>query len=621
MRIELDSRFDKRDYPVVTMAPANFFFGGEHSVMFGELAVCQAIPKYVGVAVRRIPGKRVVVANALYPDPAAPDRAPRDERSSFGSVQSCQLEKLCWTHGIEGVEISVFSTVPRGCGLATSGSFGAALAVACKLLVSNRDERQGLMAMLDEISKPSRSLKHLTDREDFATVWPLAWKVDALFHAHSSSGANAFVAFVGAPAGAPVIYQGARRRGDYVEPRRRESDEIRPLTAYADDGHHCKWRGSSHCADRADKARCPDWAYHYRLYDELPIRAREMSEEEPLFDLTSLQLAVALCFSGYPKRTGEVIRKVQEKQRSLARMRGEEGYSSAFDIYVRALGAACEELLNHLLLPARARTNGGVPQLQTITFDSIRAIQSKLRHDMNVSSPEIDQIVHAADSEGIAAKLTGAGRGGDVLVVGKSKPQLEQFFAGLKIPREHGQYEPPLHLRPSCIAAGELRTEPVCVVHAEPRYVLFHYDIAHETRRPEPRAELAEHLRHESDLLCGQFGGLKLRPHEGDDGLFSFCNADDAVQFAERLNNRRAEIPDSYVRFGIASGRTQYTLPIQEETDQEDLGVVATIQKAADPNTLLVCEETHASLTPALRSRFQPVLRSIGEISCFLMRW
>jgi len=606
----------RKEFPIVTKAPVNFFLAGEHSVMFGELAICQAIPKYVYVGVRKIGGESVHVRPAAYPDPLSMEL----EDSPLPTLDQCMIEKLLWANGFKGVEIAIVSEAPRGCGLATSGALGAALSTGLTYIFSNRKEREELIEFLGRLTNKERRLQEIIKDRQFLKIWPLAWKLDALFHNHSSSGANPFFALVGSPNGLPAIYKGAHREGNFLPKQDRDRSKPLPLKASNEEYGICEYSQKPEC--KAPGEKCPLFTTHYTLYDELPVYATDLQEWESRVSQEFFRCAAAICYSGEPKRTGEVIRVVSNRAKALKEMWKKEKplpnsaiEQDPWQILIRCLGISSEMMLSSLLQLCQFGSEGSQDEL----FKSIQSVQSKLRSDIGVSCPTIDEICQFAERAGLAAKLTGAGTGGDVVVFGRTKAQLNDFLRELVIKRRGTEWNPTLHFKPSYWADGDFIASPVSFVRNEPRNILFKCDVGESPNRK----TVASHINRIKKELLKETNGIEIYP-AGDGFVASFTCPEDALEMARRIYKRiEIEVQKPMLRFGVFSGiKDFYKYPGGEEVEEftHVTHTEETLKELNKENHVLICENTYRRLPQEWREEFEGSIKVRDKIPTYISR-
>lgn len=556
--MDVDSIFNIKEFTVLCRAPLNFFLSGEHCVMFGEPALCQPINKYFYVALKRIKGDSIRIDPICFPDPVQPESFKTGIPFTRPDIWiACKMEKLLWSEGFKGIQIGLLSEAPTGCGLASSGALGAALALGLQYLSSSNEERRSkLLDLIRSLESPQRILSSIIQTDDFKKLFRVAWKIDALFHRDASSGANAFFGLVGSPKGLPASFKGDLRDGDYVPQDKR--DEESPTPSRANDNNpemHCKYYGGASCLAKQTpkelfiRRKCPDYTYHYRLFEELCYSALDLHEIAPEAEAERCKLKVALIFSGVEKSTDDAIKAVAEKKRILLMDRDFRIRSSSANPWtnvIQTLGVTSQTSIE-----AMARYD-----YQTL-MSSTDTIQAMLRHHLGVSEEGIDDICQQANKAGIAAKLTGGGKGGDVVLLSTDENELENLTKNLNT-RNH-RYVPHLDPSVSSYSRFDFRAEPVTLVRGDPRYVLLHYDIQDSSKIHIEIERICRVLHETADQLSKKFDGYEL-PIEGNGGWYSFVWVENAVEFSRELVRQfgreieKKDYPEATIGIGIIRG-------------------------------------------------------------------
>ncbi len=406
------------DWEIVTRAPGNFFLAGEHAVMFGHPAIVQAFPHYFYVGVRRRLDDRNVhidTNNVFFVDHLNPKRKNRSFAIPTNMI-ACQLEHLLSVNGWNGVDIGLYSELHSMCGLASSGALGAALSLALNYLFEQEGSRNTLDDFLKKVSNPTRRLDEVIHDPMFSkALFPLAWCIDSLFHNHQSSGANAFFSLIGSPDGLPAFYR-------QTTPRKGDVDN--PIEGFNPSGTISK---GSTCPEfafpppqngKCSKGNpCPDYATEMSYYSRFPYEAKSLSDDYPNAFCELFHFCCALIYSGRPKITPLAIKSVKKRIAQFGKYFAQCDYlslgdSSAFDVTMGYIGFRSEELWQ--AMGAYFRT-ADKPESKSMV-QKIGFVQSGLKNLLGISTEEIDSICQKAQLKGFEAKLTGGGKGGDVVV-------------------------------------------------------------------------------------------------------------------------------------------------------------------------------------------------------------
>jgi len=410
---------DPSRWEIVARAPGNFFLAGEHAVMFGHPAVVQAVPRYFYVGVRRRSRGGAITVHTdhvNFTDNLDPTKVNQKFTVPTPMI-ACQLEHLLSANGWTGIDVGLYSEMPSMCGLASSGAVAAALSIALHYLTEREVSRAALDEFLRTLSNPTRRLADIIRNPIFCrSLFPLAWTIDSLFHNHQSSGTNPFFALVGSPDGLPAIYrQTIPRKGDIdTKPNGYNPSRTVPQNSACPD-----FQSLSACFGKSEqKEKCPDVSQEMALYAGFPYEARSLSEDYPTASSDMFNFCCALIYSGRPKTTELAIRSVKKRVEQvgsyfeLCPFLGIDR-SKSFDVIMAYIGSVSQELWQAIgKYFATGERREAEDVIQIIGF-----AQSALRNLLGISTDGIDYICRQAQFAGFEAKLTGAGKGGDVLVL------------------------------------------------------------------------------------------------------------------------------------------------------------------------------------------------------------
>ncbi|MCX6806705.1 MAG: hypothetical protein NT135_01110 [Candidatus Berkelbacteria bacterium] len=397
--------------PIVVSAPGNFFWSGEYAAMFGGLTIKQNVPlrSYIGLEASNTNKVESGQSIAFIPSKAkfaswiVPPGAARKVRTI---LQKFLLEN----HQKTGFIYHILLEVPSGCGLASSGAFAAAVALAAYL-------HCGLIDM-PKIKKWSETkLSELTKDSQFNKVFRLAWKIESTYHNQSSSGAAPFAAITGSAL--PIVYFTEKRTGDLVS--------------------HPKARFPVNIADDYDLINEIDYRA-YRLEELLELEGLK-ADSINLRGFSEWPIDFGLIYSGDTGLTEASIKSLGNIEDSLLEsFSGWKKYFSkiklkdakplfyeiikqpkelALDPYLKSISVISMEILSGLV---SVFTRGSSKVDLQHLFNSINCNQGFLK-TLDVSSPLIDeicysinkQVIELGDELGAGCKLTGAGKKGDIL--------------------------------------------------------------------------------------------------------------------------------------------------------------------------------------------------------------
>lgn len=525
------------DWEIVVRAPGNFFLAGEHAVMFGHPAVCQALPQYTYVGLRRRLKDREtnLDLNAVtFFDVMRPGKFRHDFEYPARFV-ACQLERLLESDGWRGVDIGIYSELPSMCGLASSGALASALSIGLNLMFERNASRSEILDTLKQLWAPNRRLSRAIQDPVFCSVlFPQAWRIDSLFHNHQSSGANAFFSLAGSPNGLPAWYR-------QIQPRKGDLDakvEGFAVSRSYSRSHLCSKFGTNpkpNVACPPDNVWCPDFGHCYKIYSDLEIEARDLSEDFPSAGSDLLDFACALVFSGKTKTTERAIRLVKERIGIISEYFASVPFlglaeDSGQDIIMAYLGSVAAELWKALgeyfSSPSETSTKR--------VLEKIEYAQAGLRNLIWVSTAEIDRICAQAHLGGFAGKLTGGGTGGDVLVMcgGADYSLLKRFLERLQ-EDENASFDVHFH--------GQWRARDLAchaeIVKAEAHRFLAAVDLKQsESLRQRAGNESFDWFDQTALSIAKELQGVVLAAHRTDDQrIAAFERLDEAKRFLSRM--------------------------------------------------------------------------------------
>jgi mevalonate kinase len=202
----------KSNSDLVYSAPACAFISGEHCVMFGHPAIYLPLPMRLYIKIEassHIEGLNI--DGFKCPNPQNPNSIVNTELITDYAICDINGHKsdlnLLYTSVIEpflkskfeetGFRITVISSFPLAVGLGSSGALSACIAKA-------------LIDKYIDIEK-FKSYFELYGKDETEITMLLAWFIENCFHAGRSSGAGAAVAFNGRSGLHPIVYGISRR--------------------------------------------------------------------------------------------------------------------------------------------------------------------------------------------------------------------------------------------------------------------------------------------------------------------------------------------------------------------------------------------------------------------------
>lgn len=197
---------------LVYSAPACAFLSGEHSVMFGHPAIYLPLPIRLYIKIEASSEiESINIKDFKCCSPQNPNQLVNTELSNDYPV--CELDphrkhlNLLYVSIIEpflrrkfeksGFKISVISSFPVAVGLGSSGALSACIA----------------KALIDEFIdlEKFKSYFELQRKDEKEITMLLAWFIENCFHAGRSSGAGAVVSFNGRVGTHPIVYGISKR--------------------------------------------------------------------------------------------------------------------------------------------------------------------------------------------------------------------------------------------------------------------------------------------------------------------------------------------------------------------------------------------------------------------------
>ncbi len=388
---------------LVVSAPGSFYWFGDHADRYGELAVKQKIPlrAYVGLEATDEPTWTLADSIFLVPSERKFRRFSRHTPRNKRLLQL--LADFAQTLGMKSpYRVHTLTEIPIDCGISSWAAVSAALSLALHL-------KTGIVTAADVERWNSAPLEQLTVAgSSFDQVFKMAWKLELIFNADSSAGAGVFAAM--ASSAFPVMYMTEKR----VDAQSAKASNRMPID-FGDEYHlldHVKYWG-------------------FRLHEFFGLRSTEnwpldfgllyagstTSAEFVIRSANDAQLALKDATESFVAIAQKKIPDNHETLPPFLMRTRENSTISAWDAMLAVLGnTSIEGVIAFRQIFDRGYTEKAIDDL----FDAIYRYNSFLSL-FRVTTPTLRLIRHylkkAATKEEttLASKITGAGRGGDIL--------------------------------------------------------------------------------------------------------------------------------------------------------------------------------------------------------------
>lgn len=406
-----------RDCQLRAYAPGSYFWSGEHAVMYGHLAVVHAIPLYAYVGIEykdcekfEFDVKGISKETSIGLEEATPEEMEPIRQWYEQSRIEKYLEIWRKKNRQNYFKLKIWFQIPPKCGLNSSGAIAAALAGLLQILESEEDRRKILIKKINNWG--NKSIEELKRDATFKAVFHKAWILDDCSHNFSSSGTGPFSSLVGSPNGDLLLYFTQKKGFDSVHSINRLSKgdaELRP-----DDFEQVQ-----------EKIGKIDW-----WGKKLPLK-HKMKES----------LGMALIYCGSPKDTGNILADL-EKRYKVPVKQFETLFSELFPEKTLKrptnLARPITDFLKDYPEPpldteyyAKSTFNDSLGLLSWILVQILdRGNLKELAHHIiaintfldfyGVFTKELDKLYKAIKkmNPNVGIKLTGAGGGGDLVVLG-----------------------------------------------------------------------------------------------------------------------------------------------------------------------------------------------------------
>lgn len=415
-RVTMNSRALQETYPdvyraffaqndLVVSAPGSFYWFGDHADRYGELGIKQKVPLRGYVGLRAIPGSSWFFGDGLQYVPSD-NRFKKLVRHTPRMIRVAEL--LTSEARRLGLQknycVTTITEIPVSCGMASWAGIAAALATALYL-------QSGRITIADIERWATTPAATLTSPGTaFDLIFRLAWKIEALHNADSSSGSAVFTALVNSTL--PMVYTTEKRSGDRANhPDSRIPTDIGDDYQILDTIQYWGYRLNEFFGLKTTE----NWPIDFGLIysgsassAEFAIRAAKDVQFE-LDEVQEQMLAIS---------TKNISDQVQGVPSFLERLRRQPPFG-LWESRLAALGEiSIEGAMAFKQLFDRGYTNRAVENL----FHAIDQYQSHLKI-FSIWTPSLRLMKHElnkmalSEETTMAAKVTGTGLGGDMLFV------------------------------------------------------------------------------------------------------------------------------------------------------------------------------------------------------------
>ncbi len=379
---------------IVVSAPRSFFWFGDNVTRYGEIGIRQKLPLRAYAGIELTNERKISFEDSQFFAPSDQRyqrllrRAPR--LKEIGEL----LESFCVKHHLPvGYRIHVLNELPVGTGLASWAP--AAVAIAGSLLIKAKKLRP------EDIDRwnttPAIELANRAPTV-FDELFRLAWKIETIYEGEASPGCGLFTSLVNSSA--PIIFATEKRDRHLSLERLDELDRLQ------------YWGARLH--EFFGLKNYEHWPVDFGLI----YTGSAISTEYAVRTGRDLKLALQDVAHAVKASVEHSIPETMRSKVVFAERTKRSG-DRLWEAYLEALEAtSLQGLVAFRQLFDRGYTDRAVTDL----FHAINVVNGCLEI-FNVSSPSIELTRHYLDRAAVreemplASKVTGAGRGGDVLFV------------------------------------------------------------------------------------------------------------------------------------------------------------------------------------------------------------
>ena len=392
---------------IVTSAPGSFKWIGEYASNFGGIAISQKLPFRVYAGLEPSTEKSKIefgTIMAYIPSDQTFKESELDEFSQKRLIRYLTetVERIGGRKDFVGFKIHGIYEVPKSSGLNRTSGFDSALMAAVLFHLKQfkvSDYQEGLKLKIPEL---------IAKHEPFNTLFRESWKLASLSHGGVSSGASVFESLV--KSRYPIVYFTEKRCSQFGTHR------CESKVPYSVEGYF----------DKIDKIKY--WAFDLGEFYNL--------EKMPMWPVD-----IGLIYSGSIKLSGRISRTIAAVEQSLTDLadftnrnfktfakkdeaipffyeiiKNESGHG-LWDRYLTTLSMVGLDVFRSF----RDVFIQGSPEILRSFFKSIN-LYNEMIHLLDAGSPTNSYICDflkedtkkMSEEVGIAVKIAGAGRGGDI---------------------------------------------------------------------------------------------------------------------------------------------------------------------------------------------------------------
>ncbi|MFH1598092.1 MAG: hypothetical protein ABIB97_03390 [Patescibacteria group bacterium] len=392
---------------VVCSTSGNFYWVGDHAVTYGGLSIVQKLPLRARVGLEPTSDNKIVFGDWLFLVPSKGIFEKKDIgrtiESKISKLLKQEIASKIGQDNYTGFKIHCLVEIPTECGLHSSGAIASSIALA--IFIKFGLAREEEIAQWKNIN--SRQLA--SDKKNkFDAIFRLAWKIESVFHADASSGHGPFSSLLDSTY--PVVYFTEPRSGDYDEhPWTRMPSNLKGNYDLLDDMQYWGYRMN----DIFDLKKLDSWPIEFGLIYS-GVRNNTSAIIRSMSDLKGRLEDISSNMKNLLEENAD-LSKVKPILYDMVVKQGGYGY---WKRWVESLSIiSSKTLISFMELFKQGSTDRVLKSL----FDSLNQYHEML-HLFEASKPFLDNLCNSLRNFGqeylgetIAAKLTGAGRGGDVL--------------------------------------------------------------------------------------------------------------------------------------------------------------------------------------------------------------